>query len=285
VLFFVSVGMLFDPAVLISQPGPLLATMAVVGVGTPLTALLLLRLLGEGWITAALLAVGLAQIGEFSFLLIGLGIALQLVPDTARDLILGASILLILLNPLLFALLERLRPRLERLDAVRRAVPEAVEPVVEPVGLPVSHLTGHAVLVGCGRVGSLVAEGLLSGGWPLLIIEAGDETVARYRHRPVEFVAGNAADPAVLAAANLPAARLLLVAIPEVFEAGQIVEQARAANPALRIIGRAHFDAAVEHLASHGADTVVMGEREIARAMLEHAQELVPVSGQDGPVR
>ncbi|MDR3538397.1 MAG: YbaL family putative K(+) efflux transporter [Acetobacteraceae bacterium] len=273
VLFFVSVGMLFNPAVLVTHPLPLLATMAVIGIGTPLTALLLVRTLGETWSTAALLAVGLAQIGEFSFLLADLGIGLDLLPAMARDLILGASILLILLNPLLFVGLDRLRPWLERLDV--HPVPEPAAQVAEPEheGLPMTHLTDHAVLVGCGRVGSLVAEGLLHAAWPLLVIEAGDDTIERFRGRPVEVISGNAADPAVLQAANLPEARLLLVAIPEAFEAGQIVEQARIANPSLRIIARAHFDEAVEHLDRHGATVVVMGEREIARAMLDHADK------------
>lgn len=275
VLFFVSVGMLFNPSVMFTHPLQLLATMAVIAIGTPLTALLLVRALGESWGTGAFMAVGLAQIGEFSFLLVGLGIELGIAPPVARDLVLGASILLILLNPLLFFLLDRLRPWLERLDAhpvVPPSTPSQPVPEPEREGLPVTTLSGHAVLVGCGRVGSLVAEGLLQTGWPLLVIEAGDETVARFRDLPVEVLSGNAADPSVLAAANLPAARILLVAIPEAFEAGQIVEQARAANPSLRIIARAHFDEAVSHLDRLGANLVVMGEREIARTMLEAAQ-------------
>jgi monovalent cation:H+ antiporter-2, CPA2 family len=285
VLFFVSVGMLFNPSVLLSHPVPLIATVAVILIGTPLTTLLLVRLLGETWGTAALIAVGLAQIGEFSFLLADLGIALGVLPATARDLLLGASILLIVLNPLLFAVLERLRPWLEARDALPHVAPAAVtaedtETVtsVEPerAGLVATQLTGHAILVGCGRVGGLVAEGLISEHQPLLVIEAGDEIIERFRERPVEVLSGNAADPEVLKAANIAGANLLLVAIPEAFEAGQIVEQARAANPALRIIARAHFDEAVDHLREHGADLVVMGEREIARTMLHYAQRQEP---------
>jgi CPA2 family monovalent cation:H+ antiporter-2 len=270
VLFFVSVGMLFNPAVLLTRPGPLLVTMAVICLGTPLAALLLVRILGETWATAALLAVGLAQIGEFSFLLADLGIGLGVMPAAARDLILGASILLIVVNPVLFAVLDRLRPWLERLDAALVSEPA---PPPEPQGLARTHLTGHAVLVGCGRVGSLVAEGLLAAQWPLLVIETGDETEARFAGRPVEVISGNAANPAVLEVANLAEARLLLVAIPDAFEAGQIVEQARTSNRTLRIIARAHMDEAVAHLQRLGADAVVMGEREIARTMLADANQ------------
>jgi len=111
-------------------------------------------------------------------------------------------------------------------------------------------------------------------GWRLLIIEDATDTVEQLRAAAIPVLHGNAADDHVLAAANLGAARLLLVAIPNGFEAGQIVEQARAANPGLEIVARAHFDAEVDHLMQHGANAVIMGEREIARSMLEHAASL-----------
>ena len=277
VLFFVSVGMLFDPSVLIKAPFGLIAAMVVVGIGTPVTTFFVLRRLGESWVTAATIAVGLAQVGEFSFLLADLGIALNVLPRAARDLILGTSILLILANPLLFALIERARPWLERHDPI--PVPaltgETPAPEPEPVGLQPTLLADHVVLVGFGRVGRLVADELARHEAPLLVIEAGEGDVPLPEGGTIEVLRGNAADPAVLAAANLQAARLLLVAIPDAFEAGQIVEQARALRPDLRIIARAHFDAAVEHLSRHGANVVVMGEREIARSMLDWARPAV----------
>jgi CPA2 family monovalent cation:H+ antiporter-2 len=134
-------------------------------------------------------------------------------------------------------------------------------------------LTGHAILAGYGRVGRRVAEGLLAAGWPLLVIEAGEGT-AKGLNAAAEVINGNAADPAILEAANIAAARLVIVAIPQAFEAGQIVQQARAANPAVAIIARAHFDLEVTHLSRLGAGIVVMGEEEIARSMLEHTRAL-----------
>jgi CPA2 family monovalent cation:H+ antiporter-2 len=269
VLFFVSVGMLFNPYVLVQHPLALLGTLAVILVGTPLITVVILRLMGQPLLTALTLAAGLAQIGEFSFILADLGIRLHVLEEASRDLILGASILSIFMSPLLFLVLDRLRPWLDRRDHVVLAPQEAGPPA--PPEHPVTALTGHAVLVGYGRVGRLVADGLLREGWPLLVIEAGDANAQTLREQHIEFVPGNAADPAVLQAANLPAARLLIVAIPQAFEAGQIVEQAHQANPALEIIARAHFDTEVTHLSQHGASMVVMGEREIARTMLEHA--------------
>ena len=269
VLFFISVGMLFDPTVLIHDPLPLVATLAVIVIGTPTVAFLILRLLRQPSGTALTIAAGLAQIGEFSFILATLGIGLGLLDQRGRDLLLGASILSILLNPLFFLIAGRMKSRADRHAEVPSTTKHAAPP--PPIELPVTTLRGHAVLVGYGRVGSLLAEGLLRNGWKLLVMEAGDESVQPLRDRGVEVLLGNAADPELLKSANLAMARLLLVAIPDAFEAGQIVQQARAANPGIEIIARAHFDSAVEHLSQHGATTVVMGEREIARAMLEHA--------------
>lgn len=270
VLFFISVGMLFNPTVLIHDPLPLLGTLTVVVIGTPAVALLTLRALRQTWSTALTIAAGLAQIGEFSFILANLGIGLGLLDERGRDLILGVSILSILLNPLLFFAVARLKPWADRQD---RLVPASVPmtAAAAPIEHPATTLQGHAVLVGYGRVGALLADGLLRNGWQLLVMEAGDAAVQPLRSRGVELLLGNAADPQLLKAANLAMARLLLVAIPDAFEAGQIVQQARAANPTLDIIARAHFDIAVEHLSQHGATTVVMGEREIARAMLDYA--------------
>jgi len=230
-------------------------TFAVVTVGGGGIAFLLLRLLGQKTAPALIIAVSLAQIGEFSFILADLGIGLGILRQSARDLILGASILSILINPLLFALAVRWTAEEEA-----AADPDKHHTAPEPTSL-----TGHAVLVGYGRVGSLIAQAL-QAQLPLLVIEEAPVKIAGLEH-----IRGNAAKDEVLAAANLAGARLLFVAIPEAFEAGQIVQQARAANPKLKIIARAHFDAEVAHLARLGADHVVMGEREIAAAMLGFA--------------
>jgi CPA2 family monovalent cation:H+ antiporter-2 len=255
VLFFVSVGMLFNPRVILAQPEALAVTFAIVA-GGGIIAFGLLLLLGVSAVAALTIAVSLAQIGEFSFILADLGIDLGILRGSARDLILGVSILSILINPLLFALAAR------RQDPAEAAVdPDKHHTAPEP-----THLTGHAVLVGYGRVGKLIAAGM-KDAMPLLVIEEAPVGVPG-----IEHISGNAAKDEVLAAANLKGARLLLVAIPQAFEAGQIVQQARAANPGLRIIARAHFDAEVAHLAQMGANEVVMGEREIAAAMLALAR-------------
>ena len=261
VLFFVSVGMLLNPHVFVEQPLPLLATVAIIVVGKSAAAYLIVRAFRHSSSTALTVAASLAQIGEFSFILIGIGIDLDMVPAESRDLVLAGAILSIMANPLIFAAMDRLRKGEPALPA---AAPASAPPPPPP--------TGHDVLVGYGRVGSLIGEALQKAGAKMVVIETSAAGLEKARAAQAEVLSGNAADPTLLAAANIASARRLFVTIPEPFEAGQVVQQARAANPALDILARSHSDAAVEHLSGLGANVVVLGEREIADRMLERAQ-------------
>ncbi len=269
VLFFVSVGMLFNPKIVVEAPLALLATVLIILVGKSIAAYLVVRFFGHSRATALMISASLAQIGEFSFILANLGLLLGLLPEEGRDLILAGAIITILLNPLLFAALDFYAARREK--ALAEAAPVAVEeatPMREPIRR--TSLAGHVVLVGHGRVGSFVSKVLSEQKTPLFVIENDEDVVAALKERGIEALSGNAADPAVIPAANLNAARCLLVAIPDAFEGGQVVQQARAINPTLPIIARAHSEAEIEHLKKHGASLVVMGEHEIAKAMLDH---------------
>ena len=274
VLFFVSVGMLFDPMIVLQQPLPLLATVLIIMIGKSVASFALVRAFGYSQATALTISASLAQIGEFSFILAGLGVALNLLPESGRALILAGAILSILLNPLCFAALDWWLARGSVVPSSRtdgaadaEAAPaRPTEPSREPV--PVTALTGHVVLIGCGRVGR---HFLLNAGdnvAPLLIVEENSDTVDRLREEGREVIAGNAADAEVIAACNLAAARCLLVAVPNAFEGSQAVAQARAINPGLPIVARAHSEEEVQYLFKHGATSVIMGEHEIARAML-----------------
>ncbi|MCA6108901.1 YbaL family putative K(+) efflux transporter [Bradyrhizobium cenepequi] len=267
VLFFVSVGMLFDPMSVVREPWPLIGTLFIIIIGKSVAAFLIVLAFRRPISTALTISASLAQIGEFSFILAEIGVVSNLLPKEGRDLILAGSILSIMLNPLIFAAVDWLILRLDQ----ARASPETAAPVTrEPIS--VTSLSGHAILVGYGRVGNIVGGAMKQAGQPFLVIEDADAIVTGLKQKNIEAIMGNAARADVLAAANPTAARYLVVAIPEAFEAGQIVQQARAANPEIRIIARAHSDAEVEHLTRLGADTVIMGEREIARAMIESLQ-------------
>jgi CPA2 family monovalent cation:H+ antiporter-2 len=283
VLFFVSVGMLFDPTSLLRDPWPLLATLFIIVIGKSLAAFVIVLAFRHPVATALTISASLAQIGEFSFILAELGVQLELLPPQGRDLILAGAILSIMLNPLVFRIVDRINARIESARPAVAAPKAAPMTGPEPHGDQQTALTEHAILVGCGRVGNLIGEVLKRSGRPFLVIEAADSTVARLRAAGIETIAGNAADRKVLNAANPAGARILLIAIPEAFEAGQIVEQARAANPQMTIIARAHSDAEVEHLTTLGADTVVMGEREIARGMIEHFEQAESAPSQAAP--
>lgn len=275
VLFFVSVGMLFDPGIVMRAPLPLLATVAIILVGKSLAAWLIVRAFGRSNAVALTISASLAQIGEFSFILAGLGVSLKLLPEQGRDLILAGAIFSILLNPFLFVLVDRVAAP-EAASGKAKPKPEgapapAPEPEPEPAperDIAPTELSNHVVIVGYGRVGSLLGAGLTAMGETFLVIEDQDDGIAAARRDGAELLAGNAADPEVLAAAGLKRAKRLFVAIPGSFEAGQVCEQARRENPALAIVARAHSQAEVEHLKACGASRTIMGEAEIARAML-----------------
>lgn len=263
VLFFVSVGMLFDPSVIVQHPFAVAATLAIIVLGKSVVAYLIVRAFGRGRGTAMTISVSLAQIGEFSFILAALGLRLEVLPKQAQDLILAGAIISIIINPFLFALFDRWRHAQEDVEAGPE--PEAQDELPEATSL-----TGHAIVVGYGRVGSLVGDALSAAHRPFLVIE--DQTdIADKLPLGVPLIRGNAAKSDLLTAANVAHAHWLFIAIPEAFEAGQIAEQARKANPKIEIIARAHYDDEIEHLMKHGADHVVMGEREIAAGMVKYA--------------
>ncbi len=282
VLFFVSVGMLFDPAVLTRSPWAVLGTVAVILCMKSLATFGLMRLFGQPRTMAMQTAVFVAQIGEFSFILSGLGVHLQVLPQEGRDLILAGSIISILLNPLLFLVLDYLRRRQERAaEAISTTAAPVVpsEPAAEPE--PVA-LTDHAVLVGYGHVGCTLAAHLRAQNMPLVVLEDREDLVENLRAQGIQAIQGNGAAPMLVRAANVAAARILFIAIPQAFEAGQIIQQARTANPALRIIARTYDDAETEYFTRMGADKVVNAEEAAAHVMLE-GEACSPVMPADAP--
>jgi CPA2 family monovalent cation:H+ antiporter-2 len=263
VLFFAAVGMLFNPMVVVTAPVALIITILIIVIGKSLAAFLIVRLFGHSNSTALTISASLAQIGEFSFILASLGVSLALLPKEGSDLILAGAIFSILINPLLFATLDWYL-------AKPKAVPAGAQPSEtasrEPI--PATTLSDHVVLVGHGRVGSVISPALVAAKTPLLVIENDSDAAEKLKAAGIETIGGNACDPEVIGAANLGAARGLLVSVPDAFEGGQIVEQARRISPNLRILARSHSEEETQHLLRHGATLVVMGEQEIGRAML-----------------
>lgn len=320
VLFFVSVGMLFDPSIIITNPLPVLATVFIIIIGKSLAAFGIVLLFRRPMATALTISASLAQIGEFSFILASMGVSLAILPPEGQDLILAGALISIVLNPLVFWGVDLVRPRLEARLAQRRAEQmerdgvriepgERVDAAEGPItsdapgeagvdrGAPgadddtpeASNQIDHTVLVGYGQVGRVVADGLKAGGSPVVVIEDSDHDVAAARAAGLEVVFGNAASSAVLKLANLEAAKTLLIAISNGFEAGTVCESGRKLNPGIRIITRAYSEEEDEYLRVLGADIVIRGEREIGIGMLawlrgERAEDAPATSVEPAPV-
>lgn len=285
VLFFVSVGMLFDPKVLVEQPIMVLATLLIIVIGKSIAAFIIVKAFGKPTHTALTISASLAQIGEFSFILAGLGMTYHILPKEGYDLVLAGAILSILINPILFVLLDRFYATADKKEAVATPVettdavstvttdqiPEsapqvAIEEEESDDIQPITE-TQHAIIVGYGRVGVLTSQYLHEKGVPFVIIEDAHIRVDAARELGYTVVEGNAANINILQRANIEQAQWLLIAIPNGFEAGQIVEHARTCNAMIDIMARAQTEAEQTHLEEHGSDFVVIGEREIARLM------------------
>ena len=260
VLFFVSVGMLFDPRVLLENPWPLLATVAIILVYRSILMFGLLRLFGQSREVAATVTAARAQVAEFSFILAGLGLQLNLMPPEARNVILGGAIISIVLNPLVFAILE---PKARKV--------ETTDPQFRPPATP-----KRVVIVGWGRVGSLIGRSLDAADATYAVVEDREDLVETLQGQGVAAVLGNGISRDAMKEAGAEKADLVFVTVPNGFEAGGIVELARSLNPSVKVYARAHSDAEVEHLRGLGADFIVSGEQEIADAMIERAATVIP---------
>jgi CPA2 family monovalent cation:H+ antiporter-2 len=272
VLFFVSVGMLFDPSIVVTKPWHLLGTVAVIVVGKSLAAAAIVLLFRYPLGTALLVSASLAQIGEFSFILAGLGVTLGLLPEEGYSLILAGALVSITLNPVVFRTVDPLtrwirgRPGLatmvERPDDVLSALPVTVDE---------EKLHEHAVVVGYGRVGRAVVEALTENRIPYVIIEQSHKRVEELRLRGQPAIYGDATRPTILSHAHLPDAALMVVATPEPVAVREISERARALAPHLTIIARTHSDEEQAHLEGHGVAEAFMGERELAASIVRRA--------------
>lgn len=253
VLFFVSVGMLFNPFVLVEQPLPLLATLGIVVIGKSIAAYAIARLFRKSNRTSLTIACSLAQIGEFSFILASLGTSLGVLPDDARDLILAGAILSIFLNPFLFGWVMRMQDRFSD-DAPASDPPADNE---------------HIIVIGHGRVGRHVAAALKSGPGSLVVIEDNPDKLAMAQAEGMTTLRGDAIEPGLLERAGIERATALILAIPEGYEAGAIHQRARALNPALTVVARAHSEDEYLHLQQLGVRHIVRAEQETARRMVE----------------
>jgi CPA2 family monovalent cation:H+ antiporter-2 len=268
VLFFVSVGMLFEPSILTEQPLKLLAVVAIIIVGKSVAAFLLVLLLRYPAKTALMVSASLAQIGEFSFILAALGVSLKLMPVDGQSLILAGAIISIALNPVVFRITQPLERWLSRDHGLAAKFDRTADPLAElPMNVPHEHLRNQVVLVGYGRVGRRIAASLKAQSIPYVVAEQNREVVDQLRKEGTPAVAGNAGEPAVLIQAHIAHAAMLVIATPDTFHVRAMIETARALNPGIKTVVRTHNDAEADLLRSERAGEIFMGEQELAKGM------------------
>jgi CPA2 family monovalent cation:H+ antiporter-2 len=271
VLFFVSVGMLFDPLVLLSQSDKVLAIMAIVIVGTPIVAMALVLAFQYPLSSALVVGASLAQIGEFSFILVGLGTSLGLLPTEAQSLVVAAAILTISLNPLLFYGLRPGHAWLTKHSRFARRLESSPDPLAElPMSTPERYLSGQVVLVGYGRVGRMIAKALDENNVPYVVAEENRERVEELRRRNIPAVSGDASLPSVLIQAHIANASMLIIATPDTVSVRRMAQIARTLNPGIEIVVRTHNEYEALLLQKERVGTVFYGERELASAMTSH---------------
>ena len=271
VLFFVSVGMLFDPSVLIERPLQVLAVVLVIVLGKSLAACALVLVFRYPLGTALTVSASLAQIGEFSFILAGLGVALKLLPAEGQSLILAGALISIALNSLLFNAIGPAQRWLRARSALARRLEQPDDPLAElPVTVDPAVLTGQVVLVGYGRVGKRIAASLTAQGVPFVVAEQNRELVEKLRAAGVPAVTGDASDPAVLIQAHIARAGMLVIATPDPLGVRKMAQTARALNPGIELVVRTHNEEEAALLEQEQVGKVFMGEHELGLGMARH---------------
>lgn len=271
VLFFVSVGMLFDPSVLVEQPVHVLGVVAIILLGNSLPAAALVLAFKYPLNTALTIAASLAQIGEFSFILAGLGKSIGLLPAEGVNLILAGALISIALNSFVFTAISPFRRWILDRSALARRLEVNLDPYAElPMSTERKYLEGQVVLVGYGRVGKRIAKALDKRGIPYVVAEQNREVVEDLRKNGRAAVSGNAGDPAVLIQAHIANAAMLVVATPDTINVRQMAETARTLNPDIEIILRTHNEEESVLLHNEGIGSVFFSEEELAKGMTSH---------------
>ena len=274
VLFFVSMGMLFDPVILVEQPLQVLVVVGIIIIGKSIAAAALVLAFRYPLNTALTVSASLAQIGEFSFILVGLGESLGLLPTEGRNLILAGALISIAINPLVFAAVEPFQSWIRSRSVLARRLERPVNPLAElPMATDAKYLSGQVVLVGYGRVGRRIGEALAERGIPYVVAERNRELVERLREHGIAAVSGDASEPAVLIQAHIARASLLVVAIPDTFNVRQMIETARTLNPEIETIIRTHNEEEAMLLEREGAAKVFLAASELAKNMSRHVLE------------
>ena len=274
VLFFVSVGMLFDPATLVNEPLHVFVVVLIIVLGKSISAFFIVLAFRYPLNTALTVSASLAQIGEFSFILAGMGLSLKLLPPEGQHLILVGALISMAVNPLVFAAVEPLQKWIRARSAFARRLDLSDDPLAAlPMTVDQALLHQHVVLVGYGRVGARIGESLRERRIPFVVAEQNRELVEQLRARGIQAVSGDAAEPVVLIQAHIARARMLVIATPDTFRARKMIEIARTLKPDIDTVVRTHSDEEADLLKGENAGRVFMGEHELASGMSRYIHE------------
>jgi monovalent cation:H+ antiporter-2, CPA2 family len=279
VLFFVAVGMLFDPRVLIERPLQVLAVVAIIMIGKSIAAAALVLAFRYPLNTALTVSVSLAQIGEFSFILIALGTTLNLLPPEGKNLVVAGALISIALNPLLFSLIEPARRWVLQRSALARRLETREEPLAElPASTEQRFLAKQVVLVGYGSVGRAVAAALTAQRIPFVVVDNNRTRIETLREAGSAAVLGDATEPATLIQAHIAHAGMLVICAADSTDVRPMIDTARQLNPNIPIIVRAADQEVAQRLQELGVQKAVHADDALAQVMSAEVAALARLS-------
>ncbi|HSC68094.1 MAG TPA: YbaL family putative K(+) efflux transporter [Cellvibrio sp.] len=271
VLFFVSVGMLFDPYILVNEPLKVLVVVAIIMFGKTIVAVALVLAFRYPLNTALTVGASLAQIGEFSFILASLSMSLGLMDTMAHNLILAGALASIALNSVIFTSVEPLQKWIRARSSFARSLELRDDPLaVLPLSTDEAFLSGQVVLVGYGRVGRRIAGILDLHKVPYVVADTNRDIVEQLRARGVPAVCGDAADPNVLIQAHIAQAGVLVAATSNTFHVRQMIEIARKLNPKIETVIRTHNEEEAELWVRENIGRIFLSEQQLAGGMADH---------------
>ncbi len=279
ILFFVSVGMLFDPRILVEQPLHILAVVAIIMIGKTLAAMALVLFFRYPINTALTVGASLAQIGEFSFILATLGVSLQLLSVEGQNLILAGALISITLNSFVFSAIEPVQRWIRERSHLARLLERSGDPLAMlPDEVSQDYLRDQVVIVGHGEVGRRITETLMAQDIKVVIAEENREIVEKLRSKGIAAVSGVATEPGVLIQAHIMYARLLVISPMDILDIHRIVDIAKQLNPQIQVLVCAESKEEAEVIRQDEIGEVFYAKEEMARNMSGHILDRIALA-------
>ncbi|WP_410567785.1 cation:proton antiporter [Acinetobacter sp. H1(2024)] len=281
ILFFVSVGMLFDPHILIERPLHILAVIAIIMVGKTLAAMALVLFFRYPINTALTVGASLAQIGEFSFILATLGVSLGLLTLEAQNLILAGALFSITLNSFVFSAVEPVQRWIRERSHLARLLERSGDPLAMlPDEVDQAYLRDQVVIVGYGGVGRRITENLINQNIKVVIAEENREIVEKLRQANIAAVSGVATEPGVLIQAHIMHARLLVISPMDILDIHRIVDIAKQLNPQIQVLICAESKEEAAVIRDENIGEVFYAKEEMAKNMSHHILNQIELAHQ-----